>query len=378
MPYARKYRTTARDRRRKYARRNSAASTIARAWRNRRRRRNNSNLVVRTVKANRKAIRSLKSDRELKFVNSAVASARTNYIGNILSSTKLDNWGMAQSSLDWVAAGGAATQLPNSASYCPVILQPIVVPQAGQPISGSTQLYGSTEDTRIGNEITMSHLTMKLTIAGSYANTNGGNYLNVAQKQTVYAILVLDRDPQAQPPSLITNAPTFDASKIPCQMLPRTPDNILALPAIAGTKSVDLLKSCPLASANPPGVNTGNQGVKDMDALSFYSKQHVIGKTGRFKVLKKVQLSCYQRQGPSGPNLNGSSVPTTNTLSFTHKARYKFTFDGDTQLTPGSQSLLVYLYSNVCTNRSSGGAVPVNYVAPPTVSVLSRFSYYDS
>lgn len=377
MPYARKYRTTARDRRRKYARR-AAASTLQKAWRARARRKRGS-LVVRTVKANRKAIKAIKRDVELKFVNSAVASARTNYIGNILSSTKVDSWGFAQSSLDWVSAGGAATQLPNSASYCPLILQPIVVPQAGQLIpGGTTQVYASTEDTRVGNDITMSHLTMKLTMQGSYANTNGGNYLNVAQKQTVNAILVLDRDPAKAPPSLITATPQFTPENIPCQLMPRTPDNQLALPQLAGTSSVDLLKSAPLASANPPGLATGSIGSKNTDAISFYSKQHVMGPSGRFKVLKKVKLSCYQRQGPSGPNLNGSLAPTDNSLSLTYKGKYKFHFDADEQIIPGNQNLLIFLYSSTPTVRSAGGAVPANFVAPPTVTVLSRFSYRDS
>lgn len=377
MPYARKYRTTARTRRRKYARR-AAASTLQKAWRNRARRKRG-NLVVRTVKANRKAIKAIKRDVELKFVNSAVASSRTNYIGNVLSSTKIDNWGFSQSSLDWVAAGGAATQLPSAASYCPVIMQPVIVPQAGQLLPGTTTgaVYSASENTRVGNDITMSHLTCKFTIAGSYCNTNGGNYLNVAQKQTVYAILVLDRDPVRGPPSITTGTPTFTPESIPCQMLPRTPDNLLALPNLDGN-SVDTLKSAPLPTANPPGLSTGSQGIKNTDAISFYSKDRVMGKTGRFKVLKKIKLSCYQRTGPSGPNLNGSCVPTDNSLSMTFKAPYKMHFASDAQVTPENQQLLLFLYSNVCTNRSQGGATPSNYVAPPTVTVLSRFSFRDS
>lgn len=376
-------RTTGRSSRARFrkTRRRRAASSIQAAWRQRQKQKRGS-LVSRTALANRKAIKAIKRNQELKFVNNAQCSTRTNYIGQILTNTKVDNYGMSQSSADWVLAGGAATSLPTVSKYCPLIINPIVVPQAGTLIQTGGPADGPTvtasENARIGNDIIMSHITFKIAMSGSVAQTNGGNYQNCVQKQTVWAMLMLDRQPAKQPPSLTTSAPVFTSNKISCQLYPQTPDGVLALPALPDS-SKEYVRSLPAKTANPPGIQTGNVGQRDLSCLSFASKDYVIGKSGRFQILKKVKLSCYQRSGGAGAeNFNGSSVPTCAYTSFTQKGNYKFHFGADNFVIPDNQTLLLALYSDTPTNRSAGGAVPTSYVAPPTVSVLTRFSFRDS
>ena len=376
MPFSRRI-SMRTSRRRRYARgARSAASTIQQGWRNYQKKKRGG-LVTRTALANRKAIKSIRRDQELKFVSEQPASVRTNYIGQILSNAKVDNWGMSQSSGDWVVAGGAATQLAVT-KYCPLIMNPICIGQAGQYIDGTAgPLYPSGENTRLGNDILMSHITCKITMAGSVAQTNGGNYQNVVQKQHVYALLLLDRDPAPMPPSLVTATPTYTQESVSCRLYGQTPDDILASTSLSA-KALEQIRSCPERTANPPGLSTGNVGNKDMEALSFYSKDNVMGKSGRFKVLKKIKLTCYQREGgASAENLNGSSVPTVASKTLNLKAKYKFHFDSDRQLIPGNQTLLLALYSTTPTVRSASGSAPVNYVAPPTVTALCRFSFRD-
>lgn len=356
----------------------TASGTIARGWK-RYAKKKRGGLLTRTALSNRKAIKSLRRERELKFVGEAPASSRTNYIGNILSNTPVDNWGMSQSSGDWVIAGGAATSLA-APKYCPLIMNPIVVPQAGQPVVvGSTTLNPAGENTRIGNDIQMSHCCFKITMSGSVAQTNGGNYQNVVQKQSVTALLLLDREPAPQAASLTTSTPVFEPGAVSCQLYGRTPDNLIALPTQLSGHALDQIRSCPRTTANPPGLSTGDVGNKNMEALSFYSKDNIIGKTGRFEILKKIKLTCYQREGgDSAENLNGSSVPTTASKTYTQKGKYKFHFNSDRQIIPGNQTLLLVLYSDTPTVRSFGGSTPTDYVSPPTVTVLSRFSFRDS
>lgn len=358
---------------------NRAASTLQRAWRARLRRKRGG-LVSRTALANRKAIKAIRRNVELKFVNDAVASSRTNYCGQILSRIPVDNYAMAQSSTDWVAAGGAATTLPSAASYCPVMINPIVIKQAGQKLnSGATDEEPSTENAREGNDIIMSHFTAKITMVGGCAQENGGAYANVVRKQKLTALLVLDREPQKQNPTLDDPAPTYNSDYQSCQLYPRTPDNPSVIAGVPPENRFDVIRALPLQTANPPGVNTGDSGSKNLEAQSFYSKDNVMGKSGRFKILKKITLSCFQQTKALNnvENLNGSNTKTTATKTLTHKGKYKFHFDSDKLLVPGNQTLLLVLYSDTPTCRSAAGNVPVNFCVPPLVSVVSRFSFRD-
>lgn len=358
---------------------NNAAKSIQRLWKKRMQKKKGG-LLQRTALANRRAIKQLNRNIELKFVNDAPANSRTNYCGQILSRIPIDNYGMSQSSEMWVQAGGGATTLPNASSYCPVMINPILVVQAGQQDSSApTGTEASTENARKGNEIIMSHYTAKITMVGGCAQLNGGAYANVVRRQRVTALLVLDREPAKQNPTLTTNAPTYGSDFQSCQLYPRTPDNPSVIAGSPPESRFDVIRALPLQTANPPGVNTGDSGSKNLEAQSFYSKDNVRGKTGRFKVLKKITLTCSQQTKAleAVENLNASSVKTTATKSLTFKGKYKFHFDSDKQVIPGNQTLLLCLYSDTPTCRSASGNVPMNYCDPPLVSVVSRFSFRD-
>lgn len=379
MPYARPYRWTSRMRRNR--RRRAAASSIQAAWRRRKRRKAGS-VVARTALANRRAIKRIKKNVELKYAEDAVCSARTNFCGQILSATQVDAMGMNQSSAAWVAAGGAATVLLPDSKYCPLILNPIVVPQAGNVItSGSPDTYPDNYSTREGSDIILSHFTAKFTMTGGVASSNNGNYLNVAQRQEIVGYLLLDRHPVEQNSTLHTNAPTFQELSMSCQLYPRTPDNVLTFPGDPLAHRFDYVRTGPLFNtSNPPGLGTSNDAQQSSEGISWWNKDLVRGKEGRFKVLKRFKLSCYQRQAPAGPNLNGSRTKTTDTYTLTYKGKLKFHFSDDQSqiaLIPDNQTLLIALQSNCPTKRSSGGSVPVNFADPPRISMISRVNFKD-
>lgn len=209
------------------ARRASAQRTIARAWKIKKRRRRGS-LLSRTALANRKAIKSIKRHTELKYTGSAVASARTNFCGQILGPINVDNWGMSHSSSDWAQATPGAQFLTPVSKYCPLIMNPLVIKQAGQTVGGSVQAAG--EHTRVGNDVYLSHVSFKITLTGGDSAQNGGYFVNVAQRQTLTALLLLDREPAQPNMTLAGPAPTFDQTCMPGQIFNRTPDNIAAIP----------------------------------------------------------------------------------------------------------------------------------------------------
>ena len=364
----------ARRRKKKYS-----AMSIQRAWRARARKKRGS-LVVRTVKSNRRAIKQIKKDRQLKFVNSGVASVRTNWCGQIISATPIDNYGMNQRSVDWVGPPIVFPSLPAQ-KYMPVVQQPIVVPLAGTPISGSATLHTSNDNTREGNDIVMSHLTLKITMAGGFVSNNGGLYQGLQQKQHLHALIVLDRDPGDEPASLNTATPIFEALSCPGSLYLPTPDNTFVPGSDSNIPGRDFLRVLPQTTANPPGVATANPGSKNLIAQSFYSKDHASGPKSRFKVLKKVSLSCWQQANAVGsvPTArDGPALRTQSTKTVTIKSPYKFHFDADLDLVPSNQNLLIFYFSDTPTNRSGSATVaPTDYCEPPYLSVVSRFSFRD-
>lgn len=354
----------------------SAASTIARAWKIKKRRRRGS-LLSRTALANRKAIKSIKRHTELKYTATFPATARTNFCGQLLGPINVDNWGMSHSTTDWAQAAAGAQFLTPVSKYCPIIMNPLVIKQAGQTVAGSVQSSG--EHTRVGNDVYLSHVTFKITLTGGDSAQNGGYFVNVAQRQSLTALLLLDREPAPPNLSLSTPAPGFDQVSMPGQIFNRTPDNIAAIPpanpAVGdNAKQFEVIKMCLKASANPPGLSTANVATKNMDALSFYSKDTVMGKTGRFKILKKMKLSCSQS---STTGQQESVVRTSASKTMTYKGRLKLHFDGDSVLVPGNQTILLCLFSDTPTVRQQGGVPPTNWVVPPKVTVLSRVSFRD-
>lgn len=363
-----KYSSRSSTRKRRFTRA-SAARSIARAWKIKKRRRRGS-LLSRTALANRKAIKSIKRHTELKWVQSAVATVRTNYCGQLLGPVDVDNWCMSQSTTDWTSLPPTATQLVNT-KYCPLIMNPLVIRQGGFNYSGTIQPAG--ENARVGNDIFLSHVTFKITMTGGDASLNGGTLQNVAQRQSVTALLLLDREPVPQNATLTSTAPAFDAAVMSAQFLPRTPDSQLAIPSTTAP-GFQVIKGAQKASANPPGLSNGNVATKNMDGFSFYSKDYVMGKTGRFKILKKMKL--YASQYSTTGNQQ-SVVSTSSTKTMTYKGRLKLHFDGDGLVIPGNQTILLCLYSDTPTIRNANGANPTQYAVPPKVTVVARVSFRD-
>jgi len=295
MPYVRRRpKTKSRRRRTNSSHHSNAASSIQTGWRRYRQRKRGS-LITRTALSNRRAIKQIKQDRQLKFVNSAVASIRTNWCGQTISATPLDNYGMSQRSrADWAGPPIVFPSLPAD-KYMPVVQQPIVIPMAGTLPAPGLPGRLSNDNTREGNDIILSHLTLKITMAGGFVANNGGLYENIQQKQKISALIVLDRSPGEEPDSLDTALPVFEALSCPGSMYLPTPDNTFVPGAADNVPGRAFLKSLALTTANPPGVSTANTATKDLEAQSFYSKDHCAGKTSRFKVLKKVVLNCWQQ-----------------------------------------------------------------------------------
>ena len=356
----------------------SAAALLAQ----KKRRKTRGSLLSAVALGNAQAIKALKRGNELKFQNNIIGTSRTNYCGQALSNVKLDNYGMSQSTSDWVAAGAAATTLPQVAKYCPVIQQVCYTNQAGTNIAAPTVppappnepiIVAASENARDGNDIMMSHITWKGVVCGGQASANGGIYENTRLKQKVTLLVLLDRSPVTENPQLTTNqlAPAFDPQAMACQLYPPTPDNPYQTD---GSRARESIRSLPAVSAIPPGLSTPNLATKDLEALSYYSKDRVLGETGRFKILMKKTF--YVTQVPASPaNSNDNSQQTSTPFSVTLSGKYKFHYDESQSKLPQNQNILAVWYSDTCTVRNRAGVAPTNYADPPRLSVLARFSF---
>ena len=380
MPYYRK---------RKKRTRQGAAKSIQAAWRARRRRRRGG-LVARTAAANRRAIKKLKSSPELKFNNNGTASARTQWCGQVLLNQRVDNMGYPSDMRTYVAAGPAGTQLPDTA-FLPLIMQPWLIPQAGYTPTQQTPpavTFATGEKTRVGNWAKHVNTTFKITLTGSRSDLNGGDYRFVAQKQSLRAYFILDKEPSKPPASLNTSVPTFDVTRIPCRLYsPAAADTLVVNNIANGLLNLNLpgfdnIRSGPLiTSATPPGINTGNLQTVDLHGLSYYSKDNIGGKN-RFKILKVVEMHCTQQDTVVNPD-SGSRNPMKHQAqrTVTIKAPWKLHWASDASYMPDNYNLLVAFASNTPTPANALASPPLlsaDYVAAPSVSVVARVQFKDS
>nr|APC94132.1 hypothetical protein [uncultured marine virus] len=351
-----------------------------RKWKKKLRRTTKGGYNTRQTLANAKAIKQLKRRPELKFQNSVIASTANNFVGQNMRPTAVSNWGLPQSTNDWVAAGASATNL-SAEKYCPVILRPVCCgqgkysPNLPNPWATPATLddVGSGENERVGNKITMHSLHIRGLITGGNMGANIGAYTNSQVKQKVTFVLVLDRQPN--PGQVNAGTGVYNTDAVPCQLYPCTLDNFLANPY--KLEQQENLRS--IANAQTPattpyfGPKLLTQIGADLEKQSYYSKDQVLGTSGRFKILQKKTFSVMQ----TPTNTLQLSTRCTVPFSWTYKSRHKFHFASDRAITPTNQSLLLFMYSDTPVLRSANGAAPLNGIAPPYVAVVSRFQWKD-
>lgn len=365
MPYRRKYR------RKRRFNRASAASTLQAAWRRKLRRKRGSVNQRQTI-ANAKAIKQLKRMPEVKRSGILQAQARNNYFGSILAETQVDNYGMSVDTSDWNAIL-PGTFLTTLSDYQPVAMMPILTQQGTKEVGG-----------RIGNDIKMKNLILKLTVRGQDSTKNGGRFSSVPCKQKMRCMVVLDTEPN--PVNTTLGLPSaswaFQPPAMPCQCFDYAANwnNMLAA-GFSGLSSVaqcpqlsDVLYSLYEETANPPGLATGVGGKVQRDLVdqSFRNTDTLDKK--RFKVLRVKDLHVAQLPAETNEIRPFNSV-TSHTLTI--KAPYRFHFDNDKSLAPSNQRIYAFFWSDTPTQRGSTTTPIVDYVIPPTIQVHSRLNYVD-
>ena len=327
--------------------------------------------TVRQTEANRRAIKELKGDQETKFAQLYNASIDTNYCGYTLLRTPIDNMGYPQTSKDYVtlATGTGGQYLPDK-QYQPVWVCPQVLQQ------------GVTQSTRVGNEVTMKSLVIKGQVVGGEASLNGGDFANLTMKQTMHMYVILDTAPQPENTTLALTPSTFQTQAIAGQNF-NFPSNwnplIPAGTSLAQNRGLaDNLKSVLLVTANPPGPNTGSLAQKSLLALSFWSTDNDgISKGDRFKLLLHKKYSVNQLP-PANAQTNAFHIENTKSFTEYIKAPYKFKYATDKNMLPDNQRIYICFISETPTCRNSGANPPLNYVMPPTVTMISKLNFIDS
>ena len=234
---------------------------------------------ARTTLSNYRQIKQLKKAPETKVIDNVTANAGNRYGGQNLDNTQVDNAGLDTTGL------------------------PIIV----RPLTGMGP--GTARSQRIGAWITVKSLTIKVVFQT--------NSLVADSFNRVGFLLVLDRHPEGDPPSLMGGA----------------------------------------------GLSADGQllmGAFSVAPLMFQDLNNCSGPEARFKVLGK-------REGVIMPVAAGSTARVFKQFTMTVKLPYKIRYEADgTAIQPDNQQLLVVPWSD------SG-------VAPhPTVGMAIRVRYKDS
>lgn len=370
MPYNRKYRRKGRWR---------PKVSALKKWRKRLKKPRGSSNTRQTL-ANAAAIKRLRTAPELKFTNQQEATANNGFCGQFMTSQYVDNYGMPQSTLDWAAAPSTTTAL-LPVKYSNVILRPCYSRQtkskpnyAGTPAPAAVVETGIGENQRIGNDLTLSHITLKGIVQGSNAGANIGNLNGIRLRQHLTMLVVLDREPV---PYQLATPQTFNLLNTPAQLYQLTPDNPFNIVGPATQDQLTPLRSLPQADMNPPGPKLINSGEgHDLEAMSYYSKDDVLGPSGRFKILHKKTITVMQQR--TLPSVGENDAASSNkSFSYTLKAPYKLHYNSDIDVLPNNQEILVFFYSQCPTIRTVAGVVPVHGAQGPSVVCVSRFSWRD-
>ena len=364
MPYRRRYR-------RKRRTRAGAASTLQAAWRRKLRRKRGSVNQRQTI-ANAKAIRKLKKMPEVKRTGIFVASDVTNYYGTTLEETYVDNYSMATNTPQWNALpAGSFLPLPT---YQPVALMPVLTAQGTKEVGG-----------RIGNDIKMKNLILKLTARGSDCTKNGGRFNGVPVLQSIRCCVVHDSEPSPVNTTLTLPSASwaFEPTAMPCQVFDYSPNwnNMLSagFPSLTSASQSpqlsDVLYSIAMQTANPPGLATGIGGKvqRNLVAEAFRNTDTLDKK--RFKILKVADLKIAQLPAETNEIRPFNSV---NERTLVIKSPYRFHFDNDKSLAPSNARIYAFFWSETPTQRgNSGTGLVADFVIPPTIQVSARMNYVD-
>lgn len=274
MPY--RSRSSRYRRNRQGYRRANAQKSIARAWRSKQRRK--TSLNARTTLSNYRQIKRLKKGVETKVLDNVTANAGNRYGGQNLDNTQIDNQGLDTTGI------------------------PIVV----RPLTGMGPGTGRSQ--RIGAWITVKSVTIKVFFVTNALVPDAFNRVGF--------LLVLDRHPEGDPPSLQGGA----------------------------------------------GLSADGQileGVYDVAPLMWQDLNNCSGAEARFKVLAK-------REAVIQPVAAGSTARVFKQFTLTVKLPYKIRYEADgTSIQPDNQQLLIVPWSD-------------STIAPhPTVGMACRVRYKD-
>lgn len=344
--------------------------------------------VVRQTEKNRRDINKLKKSRELKCTETTTATAANNYCGSSITRAQVvDNYGLGMNSLTWLTNTG--TTLPDTSpssgvsnrAYLPVWQQPFYLEQ------------GESENERVGNEVKMHRMVVKLLITGGDSQMNGGTFEKIPFPQRMHFLVVLDTAPPAENPDLGDAAVEYVTQAIPGQLF--TYNNNwgmpMQVPTTPGSMDPGLkpflntnLKSLLLSGANPPGIHNNSLTNVDLMHQSFWSRdQDGISKGDRFKLLRHrvfnfAQKPCaYNTAHPVTQETTGvkrSTVEHTETI----KIPYRFRFDSDSEVLPGNKRIYLIFASDTPTIRNSGATAAENYIDSPTICTHTRTWFSDA
>ncbi len=223
---------------------------------------------------------------------------------------------------------------------------------------------------------------MKFTASGISALSNTGVYSNVPQRQMVRFYVVLDTQPGDQASSLGGTTPAYEATAIPARLYNAiTDDNLVTGGIAAGTLNANMPgfdnlrtggKIAGPNTANPAGLSTDNLAQKDLEPLSFYSRDYVSRDHARFKVLKVVDLHFSQ---PTSNQPGSDYVPPAKTVAsktVTIKSPWKLDWNSDKSLIPKNRNLLVFCCSNTPVPASQAAGISPDAVAAPSITMAAR------
>lgn len=273
MPYRKRSSTYGRK---KY-RSGRGSKSIGRAWADKRRRR--TSLNARTTLSNYRQIKRLRKDTETKYIENVTANAGNRYGGQTMAVTQIDNEGLDTTGV------------------------PIVV----RPFTGMGPGTGVSQ--RVGAWIRIKSLTIKVKFLT--------NALVADAYNRVGFMVVLDRHPEGDPPSLMGGAGLASDGQI-------------------------------------------LQGSYNVAPLMYQDLNNCSGPEARFKVLAK-------REGVVQPIAAGSTSRIFKQWTLTLKNPYKVRYGADgTAIQPDNQQLLIVPWSD-------------STIAPhPVVGMACRLRYTDA